>query len=502
MSEETNTVLNQDPKRMWHLLSLDELFERSSNKIVLNDYDFSKANYSQTLLDHVCSDKGEIDFIAKCKCEHYVGDFYVGAKCPICHTVVTDGMNIVEHFNEHKVWITLPEQIKGALSPIAFFILRSFLGYGKRGTSNYITEDLEIANKGEEKKGNYLEDILDVTTPPNPLISASIPGKGFNYFYDNFDYIMNYFLTMDKKTSKKSRAPSIQAWIKKYRNVLFCRHFPILSDVLHAAVSSDSTKENKRKYVDKYCQLILHAATSLSALKFKSKKRRGEKEVEKVTFSAYQHIIGYNAVVAKVHLSKKKSLPRMHLFGSRLHLSFRSVISPITGPHCIDELYVPFNVMVNTFRCELIGRLESHYGLTYLEAYDKQQSALTRFDEDIYDILCAFIVESKYKGIPVLWVRNPVVRIGGVEVMFITKVKTDMEDETISMSSLACKFSNADFDGDEKNGFRIPENELVDKFMALHASELYLSQNELSVTNLITIPKITQINVNRFLGRV
>ena len=502
MTEETENIFNQDPKRLWHLVNLDQLFERSPNKIILNGYDFSKPGYAQTLWDHVCSDTGEIDFIARCECDNLIGNFFIGQTCPKCRTVVKDGMDVTENFLEHKLWIKLPEEIKGALSPIAFFVISSFLKYGQKGSSNYVTAEMEISNKGKKTKGNYLEDILDVTTPPNPNIAASIPGKGFNYFYDNFDYIMEYFLTMDKKTSQKKTAQGVREFIGKYRNVLFCRHFPVLSNVLHAVVSSDSGKENKRKYVDKYCQLILHAAQSLGYIQYRGKRKKTEKEIERITFSAYQNIIGYCSVVVKNQLAKKKALPRMHLFGSRLHLSFRSVISPITGSHCIDELYVPFSVMVNTFRTEIIGRLENHYGMTLSEAYDKQQKALTKFDHDIYHILCAFIEECPYKGIPVLWIRNPVVRVGGVELMFITKIKTNMEDETISMSSLACKFSNADFDGDAKNGFRIPENDLVEKFMALHASNLYLSQNELSVTTHITIPKITQITANKFLGRV
>ena len=107
-----------------------------------------------------------------------------------------------------------------------------------------------------------------------------------------------------------------------------------------------------------------------------------------------------------------------------------------------------------------------------------------------------------YKGIPVLWVRNPVVRVGGVELMFVTHIKSDMGDQTISMSSLMCPFSNADFDGDEKNGFRIPTTEMVEEFMPVHASRLYLSHNEMQVTSFITLPKLTQIMINKFLGRV
>ena len=489
-------------KRLWHLTNLDELFEMTPNKIVLNSYDFSKPGYSQTLCEHIHSYSGDLDFIARCDCDHLVGNFYIGQTCPKCKSVVEDGTSVEDSFLNYHTWLRLPKEIKGALSPIAFLVLRSFLKYQKSGGTKYVTEEFTIANADKERKGNYLEDILDVTTPVNPAIGDAIPGKGFNYFYENFDYIMDYFLSRDKKISQKKQAPAIRQWIDKYRDKLFCRHFCVLSNTLHAVISSDTNKESKRKFVDKYTQLSLHAAQTLGYLEFKSKRRKSMHEIEKKTFSAYQHLMGYYFVVIKTQVGQKKALPRMHLFGSRLHLSFRSVISPITGPHCIDELYVPFSVASNTFRTEILGRLQTHYGMTLSEAYEKQQNSLTMFDEDIYQILCAFINECPYKGVPVLWVRNPVVRVGGVELMFVTKIKPDMRDETISMSALMCPFSNADFDGDAKNGFRIPENKLVEEFMLLHASNLYLSQNEACVTSHITIPKIIQITANKFLGRV
>lgn len=56
--------------------------------------------------------------------------------------------------------------------------------------------------------------------------------------------------------------------------------------------------------------------------------------------------------------------------------------------------------------------------------------------------------------------------------------------------------------GDAKNGFRIPEMDMVRKFMPMHPSQLYLSRNELKVNSAITIPKISLLALNKFLRRV
>ena len=502
MKEQLQPINEFDKLRLISLVDLDDLFHRSLNKVILTDCDFTKSGYSETLRNHLHSKRDILDSIATCECEHLKSNFYLGMTCPKCHTEVTIDDVGGDNFQEHKVWIRLPDEIPGALQPNAFFTLRRFLIYGENEQDDYDDDRMKVLSKNGKKQENYLESILDVTTPPHPSIAEFIPGKGFSYFYHNFDYIMDFFLNRFSKTAKKKEVPIIKQYIRKYRDRLFCRHFPALTSTLHAVINREGQKSKKAKYVDQYCQHILHCANILSFLKYKSKRHRSQKEIERLTFDAYQELMGYESLIIDKHLSDKKALPRMHLFGTRFHVSFRSVISPIIGPHQIDELHIPFNVAVNTFRPEILGRLMEGDGLNDTEAFNKHQTALVKFDEDIYQILVGLIRNCPYKGIPVLWVRNPVVRAGGVELMFVTQIKTDMGDQTISMSSLMCPFSNADFDGDEKNGFRIPTMEMVEEFKAVHASRLYLSHNEMSVTPHITIPKLTQITINKFLGRV
>ena len=499
MVERLQPINEFDKLRLIHLVNLDELFHSSLNKVILTDCDFTKPGYSEYLRDHLHSKHDFVDNVATCECEHLKSNFYIGMTCPKCHTEVTLEDTGSENFEEHKVWIRLPDEILGALQPIAFFTLRRFLSYESKKAQK---TDSDKVSKSSKKKPDYLEAIIDVTTPVHPDLQEFIPGKGFNYFYENFDYIMDFFLNKFKKTSRKKEVPIIKLFIQKYRDKLFCRHFPVLTSALHAVINSEGQKTGSTKYVDQYCQHVLHCATTLSFLRYKSKRHRTHKEIERLTFDAYNDLMEYDLEIIKKHLSEKRAIPRMHLFGSRLHLSFRSVISPIIGPHQVDELHIPFNVAVNTFRAEIRGRLMEGEGLNITEANNKVETALVKFDEEIYQILIGLIRSCPYKGIPVLWVRNPVVRVGGVELMFITEIKSDIGDQTISMSSLMCPFSNADFDGDEKNGFRIPTMEMVEEFKAVHASRLYLSHNEMSVTPFITIPKLTQIAINKFLGRV
>ena len=441
--------LEDDPfaeprQRLWHEMDCDKLFRMSRNTVVLNRFDFSSPKYPETLSEMIFSRSSDLDFIARCSCEHLQGNFYLGQICPECKTVVTMDMESATGHLEHRAWLECPKEIKGWLNPSAFFVLTKWLTYGKRVASNYVNAKGEIATKGRARKGNYLEDILDVTSDNPPEIADTITGSGFNYLYDNFDFIMDFFLNTFKKTANKKGVGKIAQYIKKYRNSIFCRYYPILASSLHSVVMSDGNRENRKRYVDKFCQYVQHAAESLAYHEFSHKKNKSLYEVEVATFTALQDIIAYTSVIATAQLSAKRAMPRMHMFGSRLHLSFRSVISPVVGEHAIDEIYVPSAVACNTFRDDIIGRLMRDHNHTYPEAYNRQQFALVRFDRLIHEIMLSFIHECPYKGIPVLWIRNPVVRVGGTQLVFITRIKTDLSDETISMSSLICGPPNAD----------------------------------------------------------
>lgn len=436
--------------RIWHELDCDRVFEKSRDTVILNRFNFSEPGYAQTLSELIFSRAADLDFIARCSCEHLQGNFFIGQVCPECNTIVTMDMESATGHLEHKAWLECPKEIKGWLNPSAFFVLSKWLTYGKRVASNYTNQKGEIATRGKMKKGNYLEDILDVTTPNPPEIADAIPGSGFNYLYDNFDYIMEYFLTTHKKTASKKGVLKIRDYIDKYRKTIFCRYYPVLSSSLHSVVMSEGNRENRKRYVDKFCQYVQHAAETLAYLEFSPRKNKSPMDIEEATYSALQDIIAYSSVIATAQLSAKRAIPRMHMFGSRLHLSFRSVIAPITGQHCIDELHIPFAVGCNTFRVDIIGRLMRNHNMLLKDAYNRQQNALVKFDKLIYEIMMSFIQECPFKGIPVLWIRNPVVRVGGVELMFVTRIKPDLDNETIDMSALACPFSNADFDGDGK----------------------------------------------------
>lgn len=489
-------------QRVVHVLDFDELYRDSHDKVILNKFNFIEPGYASSLSEAIFSRASDVDFVARCECEHLQGNFFIGQVCPECGTPVVLDMDTATGYLQHRAWLECPKEIKGWLNPSAFFVLSKWLSYGKKVVANYTNAKGDVASKGKRKKGNYLEDILDPNTDIPEELEGIVLGKGFNYLYDNFDYLMDFFLHSFKKTAQKKDAFFIEQYIKKHRDKIFCRYFPVLSSALHSVVMSEGTRENRKRYVDKICQYVQHAALALSFLEFSPRKYPRPDEIEASTFAAFQNIIAYTSTISRKHLSVKRGLPRMHIFGSRLHLSARSVIVPITGMHAMDELHFPWALGVNMMRVDLIGILMREYGMTVADAYNLQQAALVQFDPLINQLIIRLIQECPYKGIPVLWNRNPTVRVGGVDLRFWTHLKTDPDDETIAMSTMSMGLLNADCDGDALNAFRVPEMEAVKRFMALHPANLYVSNNEMSVQSGLAVPKLMTLPANGFLGRI
>ena len=62
--------------------------------------------------------------------------------------------------------------------------------------------------------------------------------------------------------------------------------------------------------------------------------------------------------------------------------------------------------------------------------------AVNKYDPIIAEILDELIVESAYKGIPVMILRNPSLFQSSTLLMYITEFKKDVQDRTVSLSQL------------------------------------------------------------------
>lgn len=93
---------------------------------------------------------------------------------------------------------------------------------------------------------------------------------------------------------------------------------------------------------------------------------------------------------------------------------------------------------------------------------------------------------------------------GSIQRFVISKIKTDVSDNTVSLSALVLRGFNADFDGDEMNGYLALDEWMsghLDKF-APHTSALDLGK-PFTISKALTIPSpiITSISNWMYKGK-
>ncbi len=482
-------------KRIFSLLNMDELFQAAQDRgeaLTLDRFDFSKPGYADELSEHLYSRNTDIDFVSRCECGYLVGNAYEDQTCQKCHTVVSKDMEAADGHLRHKVFIACPDALPGWMHPNIYRILSRWLTYGKF-----------------RNKINILDNIVDVTTPLLPELEGIVTGRGFTYLFNNFDYLMEYFLLHHKKmsdkagTDPKTGLSKMQWFLRMNRDRVFCRYLPIMSSALHPIIMSDGANPNRQRYVDQNTKHILTAINALSYLRYSPRRKTMRLDVvEETAFIAYKEHIAYLEDISTKQLSKKKSLPRRHIFGARLHLTFRGVIVPIFGDHDYDELYLPWQIAIGLFRVHIEGRLMLAHNHTLAEAMDRQQTAMQMYDPQIHEMLNEFIAECPYKGLPCLFTRNPSLKLGSIQLLFITKIKPDVNDKSIEISTLVIKDPNADFDGDEMSGILLTEMDAVEEFMVLHPANRVLSTNETGFGSNMSLAKESFIVLNTFLDNV
>lgn len=474
----------------WRILPpihYDYHYERNqSRSSVLDSFDFAAEGFSDLIRASVFHTSSEVDFVASCQCEHLRGNSLIGMTCPECGTKVEVRWDTDNDHLRFKNWVSCPEGLpNGWLNPRVYVMLHKWLGHKKIGESS-----------------SYLDDILDITTPIPFEISEVVKEKGFGYLFANFDRIMSFFLNEFRPTSKKPSTEYVRAYLKMYTDVIWCHYIPLAPDVLHPILSKEGSEATKRRYSDTRADCVLRAIAGLSRLRHNKKKNDYRKDVEKTAFRAYKELITYRDEITDVVADGKKALPRSHMVGARLHWTYRTVITPINGPHNPDELHVPWKLLVNTLRVHIEGILGREYGLTINQIATKHTNALLKYDEDIHKIILRLIEESPFPGLPTLWHRPPTIREGSIMELFITKVKTDLTDDTISTAPIIGKPSNQDYDGDNMIGTLLIEVDMANAFMSLHPSSLIMSRNTPAVTDQIGIHKELSITWNSYLGMV
>ena len=322
----------------------------------------------------------DLTFVSSCECGALFGNFYEGMFCSKCKTYCKSNFATDLRF---RAWLQVPELVTDVsdpkylpplLHPAIYSILKTWLGSLDR---------LSI-----------LDVLLDPESPmPEALRQAGL-GQGYQYFYRNFDHIINYFWTSYKplqSKGKKAKFAYIPELLKKYRKQLFFRHIPILNQSLHVLTHSGTLK-----LTDNSVDFIIKAKIDLSNLIYQHRNTNVKPLfIDTQLWTVYKSILGYVNHIAKVNLFGKTGFIRKLILGARLHCSARAVITPISGEHDCDELHLPWKIGVELLKLEIINLLVNRKGYTVPDAIAAQSAAVVSYNPEIDEIMQTLIQECR-----------------------------------------------------------------------------------------------------------
>lgn len=426
------------------LINYEEMFANSPNARIINSNFLVSPTMSKDFTEAIMQNAStEVEFVPTCQCGEISGQAMNGQICPKCGTVCsTEFIDALEHKN----WLSFPEElgIPKIMHPRIYTCLRRYTTYGR--------------------KNSIIDIILDPTRDVPPELEPIITGRGFQWLHDNFESVMLFLFNTFPKTAKKPHR-DIELLLERYKDCIWTSKYPILDSSLHPVKKVTGTLS----YGDAQSKSAFDAVINLSTLTFKSHVTTvSQKSRMRSLYNIYQDIIKYDTDLIEKKLSQKQGLMRKHCGGARMHNSARSVIIPHTRPMPMDEVLLPWAMVVNEYQLEIMNVLVNRKDIPFTEAHELIEKAKTTYSPMIHDIIRTLIKEAKHGRIALLLGRNPTLKLFSIMEEYFVDVKTDPKDQTISICATIIKNANMDFDGDEIYVLFIRENDMIEDLSTIH----------------------------------
>lgn len=399
-----------------------------------------KEEFERHLYSHY-QDSDSIEESASCDCGHTTGVHMLGVNCSQCGGPVlrTNDRPITP-----SMWIAAPEGVTGLISPQAWIMLESALSVKEFNFLEFLTNtsyryDLDqISSKETQRK-------------LGKLLERNLP-RGLNNFIQYFDEIVEFLFGANIIDTNKGE---LYQFIQENKRFFFPKYLPIPSRICFVVESTTSGV-----YIDKPLGMAIDSVLTIASIRSSAYPLKPA-VVQNRVVKAIKSLATFHETYGRTRLARKPGLYRRHVFGSRLHFTARGVITSISDPHEYDELHVPWGIATQLLKYHIINKLKKR-GRTVNEALSFVYSNVLRYNEELDGIFKELIAESPDKGIPVTFHRNPTLQRGSTQQFFITIVKPNVNDNTISMSAQCLRAPNADFDGDQLNLSLMLDNQMME----------------------------------------
>ncbi|MBE0438164.1 MAG: hypothetical protein IBX57_00155 [Gammaproteobacteria bacterium] len=410
------------------LVNHDQLFSESkSQQHIVNYYDLSNKTQMDELNNIIFTsyNQDSLEILPTCDCGALKGTYNVGLKCSDCNT---ECLPVTERPLESVLWITTPQGVDTLINPEVWIILQKKFMDGGVNVLEWLTNPRYRVS--EEREPVSIKKLKQRNV-----------GRGLNHFYQNFDSLMKLLID-DKiiKLGNQQDRDDLKLFLKENREAIFSKYIPIPSKMAFITESSAMGT-----YADPNMLPAIDAVRTISSIE-NGVKSLNDKTREVRTVQAIQKLAEYYETFYGKPIGHKSGWFRKHIYGSRTHFSFRAVIASLTDPHDYDEVHLPWGMAVMFLSIHLISKLLKR-GFTPNEAKRHIHEHTLKYDILLDELFQELIAESPYKGLPIILQRNPSLTRGSAQQLFVTKIKTDPNINTVSVSVLILPAWNADFDG-------------------------------------------------------
>jgi hypothetical protein len=468
------------------LVNYDQRFATSKREpIIINDFpkasEEDKDKINSLIYTRYSNGSELLSNLPQCECGEIVGEHNSGLLCRNCGTHVQSPL---EQDLEPLLWMRAPEGVLALINPIMWTMLN------------------ERFKKSGFEVIRWLCDTSFKTTVKTPLVIDELLielakreiARGYNNFVQHFDEIMELLFNLKDFRVKRGQSDPLRELITKQRDCIFSTYLPLPNKTLLVIEET-----NVGTYVDPLVtgavdaiNMIVSIDSQLSNFSLRAKENR--------TIKTIALLAEFNDGQYRQTLAKKEGIFRKHVFGTRSHFSFRAVISSLTDRHEYDELHIPWGIGVSVLQIHLANKLfRLGWWPNQIKAFLNEHAQ--KYHPLLDELFQQLIAESPYKGIPVVFQRNPSLERGSAQAMFVTKVKTDVDVPTVSLSILSVVGYNADFDGDQLNGtlsIDIMTTEEL-KNLAPHKSVFDLNAPRMVSRNL-SMPKPVVATISSWIG--
>lgn len=405
------------------IVDLDMVFETlQTPPVILNDQDIltveGREKFDRLLFTHYGEES--LSPTPTCECGALKGRYLLNVLCTQCLTVVSEP---IKNEIQSLVWMRPPPGIKYLIIPIAWKMMVD------KFTQNQVSFIRWLTNPNYRVPGRL----------PPKLMKMLEYGhiRSYNYFIENYDEVLKDLVFGDGRTKVSRAHAELYELLIKHKDKILVKHLPIPSKV--AFVIEESVG---RKWADKTMNLAINAVRRMQETEeaIDTLSMRG---VETRTVSILDSLGEFYHEFLLKNWDGKTQIFRKHIFGARLHFTARGVITSLTNVHNKSELHFPWALSTQLFKIHIASKL-IHRGYSAENAQALINGHAHVYHPLLDEIFQELIAESPYMGLPVLFQRNPTLSRASAQLLYVTVVKPNPADNTISNSILAISGSNAD----------------------------------------------------------